>query len=52
MENFQITEINARFPFNGLMFEAYGQQALDEKCFIVGGLHNATDPDQVTSSFP
>ncbi|KAJ5765668.1 hypothetical protein N7520_005227 [Penicillium odoratum] len=28
MEIFQITEINARFPFNGLLHQAYGQDAL------------------------
>ncbi|TWU71399.1 hypothetical protein ED733_002807 [Metarhizium rileyi] len=29
-ENFRITEINARFSFNGFMHQAYGQLALDD----------------------
>ncbi|KAJ5641479.1 hypothetical protein N7490_005479 [Penicillium lividum] len=28
IETFQITEINARFPFNGLLHQVYGQDAL------------------------
>jgi len=29
-ENFRISEINSRFSFNGLMHEAYAQQALQD----------------------
>lgn len=47
-ENYRITEINARFSFNGFMHEAYGQQVLNksvegEASVLVG----ATDPNQV-----
>lgn len=52
-ENFRITEINARFSFNGFMHAAYGQQALalavqgqgSEATRLVG----ATEPEMVTS---
>ncbi|KAH8651135.1 hypothetical protein BX600DRAFT_387632 [Xylariales sp. PMI_506] len=47
MENFRITEINARFSFNGFMHEAYGQQALDDLGAGVKGLVSATDPEMV-----
>lgn len=47
LENFRITEINARFSFNGFMHEAYGQQALDDLGGGNKGLVNATDPDMV-----
>lgn len=50
-ENFRITEINARFSFNGFMHEAYGQQALDERLENTdvrsSGLCSATDPGKV-----
>ncbi|KAK6224466.1 hypothetical protein QIS74_02793 [Colletotrichum tabaci] len=47
-ENYRITEINARFSFNGFMHEAYGQQVLNksvegEASVLVG----ATDPNQI-----
>ncbi|TKW49876.1 hypothetical protein CTA1_2437 [Colletotrichum tanaceti] len=46
-ENYRITEINARFSFNGFMHEAYGQEVLNksvegEASVLVG----ATDPNQ------
>jgi hypothetical protein len=48
VENFSITEINARFCFNGFMHEAYGQQALDQ---VLKDRHvrmdSATDPEIV-----
>lgn len=50
-ENFTITEINARFSFNGFMHEVYGQQALDEALQDTSagamGLISATDPRMV-----
>jgi hypothetical protein len=50
-ENFVITEINARFSFNGFMHEAYGQQATSEVLQVSGSgntnLVNATDPQKV-----
>ncbi|KPM41729.1 hypothetical protein AK830_g4830 [Neonectria ditissima] len=46
-ENFRITEINARFSFNGFMHEAYGQQALDDMGVEAIGLKNATDPEKI-----
>ena len=52
VENFQITEINARFSFNGFMHEVYGQQALNDMGVGVRGIVNATDPDEVTSNLP
>jgi hypothetical protein len=50
-ENFVITEINARFSFNGFMHEAYGQQATSEVLQVASSgntnLVNATDPQKV-----
>ncbi|KAI0002720.1 hypothetical protein F4779DRAFT_635052 [Xylariaceae sp. FL0662B] len=46
-EVFQITEINARFSFNGFMHEAYGQQALDDKILAAHSLVGATDPRKI-----
>jgi hypothetical protein len=50
-ENFVITEINARFAFNGFMHEAYGQQATGEVLQVAGAgylnLVNATEPEKV-----
>jgi len=50
-ENFTITEINARFSFNGFMHEAYGQHGLDT---VLGDtwaretrLTSATEPGKV-----
>ncbi|KHN99638.1 uncharacterized protein MAM_02491 [Metarhizium album ARSEF 1941] len=42
-EVFCITEINARFSFNGFMHEALGQEALDEMGLGQHGLAGATD---------
>jgi hypothetical protein len=47
VENFRITEINARFIFNGFMHEAYGQQALDDMDLGANGLVSATDANKV-----
>ncbi|XRM45636.1 hypothetical protein ABZX51_008715 [Aspergillus tubingensis] len=46
VENFRISEINARFCFNGLMYAASGQQALEEQGIADGsnGLVGATEP--------
>lgn len=43
-ETFCLTEINARFSFNGFMLEAYGQQALLNLGIKKNGLDGATDP--------
>lgn len=47
LENFRVTEINARFPFNGFMHEAYGQMALDSIDLEHCGLMSATDGQEV-----
>ncbi|KHN94385.1 uncharacterized protein MAM_07701 [Metarhizium album ARSEF 1941] len=47
VENFRITEINARFSFNGFMHQAYGQQALDDMGVKAHGLVAATSPARV-----
>ncbi|KAH7136899.1 hypothetical protein B0J13DRAFT_506644 [Dactylonectria estremocensis] len=45
-ENIRITEINARFSFNGFMHQAYGQQALG--VFDMGPtLADATDAEKI-----
>ncbi|KAI1409892.1 hypothetical protein F5Y13DRAFT_181745 [Hypoxylon sp. FL1857] len=41
-ERFRITEINARFSFNGFMHAAYGQEALDNMGLGDSGLASAT----------
>jgi hypothetical protein len=46
-ETYCITEINARFCFNGFMHEAYGQQALLNLGVEERGLYGATDPAKV-----
>lgn len=46
VENFRITEINARFSFNGFMHQAYGQQALDD-VGVGANLANATDSEKL-----
>lgn len=47
-ENYRITEINARFSFNGFLHEAYGQEALNRSLPEgPGGLIGATNPDMV-----
>lgn len=54
VENFRITEINARFSFNGFMHEVYGQRALDKSLDAIGGsdlgLVSATDADAVSDA--
>jgi hypothetical protein len=51
VENFRVTEINARFSFNGFMHEAYGQHAVNKALSDAGarelGLVSATDPEMV-----
>ncbi|KAL0943351.1 uncharacterized protein CTRU02_201237 [Colletotrichum truncatum] len=47
-ENYRITEINARFSFNGFMHESYGQRALNNS--VEGDaseLIGATDPNMI-----
>jgi hypothetical protein len=47
-ENYCITEINARFAFNGFMHEAYGQEATNQSLkHDKTGLVPATDPGTV-----
>ncbi|KAF5702799.1 hypothetical protein FGLOB1_9385 [Fusarium globosum] len=47
-ENYCITEINARFSFNGFMHEAYGQAATNESIESAETeLISATDPDTI-----
>jgi hypothetical protein len=51
-ENFRITEINARFSFNGFLHAAYGQGAVDEMLRDAGAapsdLACATSADEVS----
>ncbi|KAH7125922.1 hypothetical protein EDB81DRAFT_663481 [Dactylonectria macrodidyma] len=47
MENFRITEINARFCFNGFMHQAYGQQALGDLVSGAATLADATDAEKI-----
>lgn len=49
LENFRITEINARYPLNGFMHIAYGQQSLNSMGLEHSGLMSATDPQEVTT---
>ncbi|KAM3446412.1 hypothetical protein MY3296_009700 [Beauveria thailandica] len=42
-ENFRLTEINARFCFNGFMHASYGQTALDSMGMQSSGLVGAAD---------
>ncbi|KAI0897466.1 hypothetical protein F4806DRAFT_462301 [Annulohypoxylon nitens] len=46
-EKYQITEINARFPFNGLMHGAYGQKALESIGTMINGLSSAVNSDKL-----
>lgn len=46
-EIYCITEINARFSFNGFLHEAFGQQALLDMGIHKHGLDGATDPVKV-----
>ncbi|QMW39216.1 hypothetical protein G4B11_002496 [Aspergillus flavus] len=49
VENFRISEINARFSFNGFMFATCGQQAIHDMgiCDNGNGLVGATDPAKI-----
>ncbi|KAI1495905.1 hypothetical protein F5X99DRAFT_402068 [Biscogniauxia marginata] len=47
VENFLITEINGRFPFNGAFHVAYGQEALDDMNLGSFGLASTTAPAQI-----
>ncbi|TFB01714.1 hypothetical protein CCMA1212_006253 [Trichoderma ghanense] len=47
IENFRITEINARFSFNGFMHATYGQLALEEAGMKTCGLVSATEPKEL-----
>lgn len=50
-ENYSITEINARFSFNGFMHEAYGQQAVNTAVEgETSGLIGATDSNKVSAA--
>lgn len=49
-EVFCITEINARFSFNGFMHEALGQEALDDMGLHQLGLASATNSAQVSEN--
>lgn len=46
-ETYCITEINARFSFNGFLHEAFGQQALLDMGIRKHGFDGATDPVKV-----
>ncbi|KAI9035032.1 uncharacterized protein KD926_004706 [Aspergillus affinis] len=48
-ENFRISEINARFSFNGYMYAACGQQALKKQgiCESGNGLVGTTEPAKI-----
>lgn len=46
-EKFRITEINARFSFNGFMHEVHGQDALEDLDLASSGLAGATNPKEV-----
>lgn len=50
-ERFKVTEINARFSFNGMMHLAYGQAALQEKLGGTSEFVGATDPEKVRLVF-
>ncbi|KAI0886270.1 uncharacterized protein GGS22DRAFT_160426 [Annulohypoxylon maeteangense] len=47
VEKFRITEINARFSFNGFMHAAYGQRALEDMGIQTKGLISAVDSDKL-----
>lgn len=53
VENFRISEINARFSFNGFMFATCGQQAIHDMgiCDNGNGLVGATDPAKVSQQY-
>ncbi|KAL7956545.1 hypothetical protein V8C34DRAFT_288208 [Trichoderma compactum] len=47
VENFRITEINARFSFNGFMHATYGHMALDDTGMGSHGLVSAARPKEI-----
>ncbi|KAL7905931.1 hypothetical protein GGI35DRAFT_459674 [Trichoderma velutinum] len=47
VENFRITEINARFSFNGFLHATYGHMALDDTGMRSHGLVSATSPKEI-----
>ena len=47
VENFRITEINARFSFNGFMHATYGHMALEDTGMGGHGLVSAAQPKEV-----
>lgn len=49
-ENYRITEINARFSFNGFVHEAYGQYVLNKSLESSSVLVGATDANEVMPS--
>ncbi|KAE8154620.1 Clavaminate synthase-like protein [Aspergillus avenaceus] len=46
-EIFRLTEINARFCFNGFMHQAYGQEALSDLGVGKNGIRHATDSSAI-----
>jgi hypothetical protein len=46
-ENYEITEINARFSFNGLLHQAHGQEALELMGVCNNGLVAGTSTEEV-----
>ena len=51
LENYRLTEINARFCFNGFMHQAYGQEALSALGVGTNGTVHATDSVKVCPGF-
>ncbi|THC96584.1 hypothetical protein EYZ11_003924 [Aspergillus tanneri] len=47
VEAFRLTEINARFCFNGFMHQAYGQEALSDLGVGRNGIIHATDSSKI-----
>nr|WNZ75480.1 hypothetical protein [Trichoderma harzianum] len=47
VENFRITEINARFSFNGFMHATYGHMALEDTGMGSHGLVSAAQPKEI-----
>ncbi|KAE8349285.1 hypothetical protein BDV28DRAFT_163716 [Aspergillus coremiiformis] len=50
MEIFRLTEINARFCFNGSMHQAYGQEALTNLGMGRHGIRHATDSSAIINA--
>lgn len=51
-ETYRITEINARFCFNGFLHEAYGQKALNDSVHQGSGLIGAAHPEKARYNSP